>query len=81
MTKEQVRQAVSAIVRDVLRHDDFNLTDDTTAGDIKGWDSLSHMLIISGIEKHFDVKFGFMEMINFNTMSDLFNSILSKITP
>ncbi len=81
MTKEQVKQNVSAIVQDVLKHSDFDLTDDTTAGDIKGWDSLSHMVIITEIEKHFNVKFSFVEVINFNTMADLYICILSKITP
>ena len=80
MDKEKVIREVSEIVRNVLKHDDFNLTEEMTAGEIRGWDSLSHMLIITEIEKHFNVKFSFVEVLNFSTMADLFNGIQSKTT-
>jgi acyl carrier protein len=79
MTKEQMRKETTEIVKRVLKHEDFELTDEMTAGEIKGWDSLSHMVIITEVEKHFNIKLSFHDVLNFNDMSDLFNCILNKI--
>lgn len=79
MDKKQLVKEVTEIVTKVLKHSDFELKDETTAEEIKGWDSLSHMMIITEIEKHFNLKFSFMEVLNFNTMADLFSCVLAKI--
>jgi acyl carrier protein len=79
MTKNQIRDEVTSIVARVLNHTNFELTDCITAGEIDGWDSLSHMVIISEVEKHFKIRFSFADVLNFNTMSDLFNSIIEKV--
>jgi acyl carrier protein len=78
MTRQQIIQNTIDIVSSVLKHCDFELKDDMTAGQIRGWDSLSHMMIISEIEKRFNVKFSFSDVLNFNTMADLFDCIQNK---
>jgi acyl carrier protein len=79
MTKEQIRNETTEIAKRVLKHGDFELTDEMTVGDIKGWDSLSHMVIISEVEKHFNIKLSFTDVLNFENMADLFNCVLSKL--
>jgi len=79
MTKEQMVLETTEIVKRILKHSDFKLTDETTAGEIKGWDSLSHMVIITEIEKHFNVKFTFAEIMNFETMGEIFSIIMNKL--
>lgn len=79
MNKEQIRLETTEIVRSVIRHSDFELTDEMTAGEIKGWDSLSHMVIITEIEKHFHIKFSFSDILKFNNMADLFNCLSEKM--
>ncbi len=79
MTREQIIQDMTAIVQSVLKHSDFKLTEEMTAGQIKGWDSLSHMVIITEIEKHFKVKFSFSDILNLNNMGDMFNLLESKL--
>ncbi len=80
MLKNQIVEEVTVIVKDILAHDDFVLTDEKTAGEIKGWDSLTHMEIIVAIEKHFNIKFSFMEIMNFANMGDMFNCISGKLS-
>jgi acyl carrier protein len=79
MTKEQIVIETTEIVAKVLKHSEFVLEDKVTANQIKGWDSLSHMVIITEIEKHFHVKFDFMEIINIDNMGDLFSILESKL--
>jgi len=58
--------AVLARVRDIFRaelDDDELVVDlDTTQKDLKAWDSLAHIRLVSGIEAEFDVQFSLTEI-------------------
>ena len=51
---------------------------ETTAADIKEWDSLNHMYLITEIETHFNCEFSFDEVINFKNVSDIIITIQNK---
>jgi len=48
---------LTAVFRDVLDDDTLTLAETTTANDVAGWDSLTHVLIVVAVEKKFRVKF------------------------
>ncbi|MCK4664327.1 MAG: acyl carrier protein [Bacteroidales bacterium] len=50
----------------------------TTAKDVKGWDSLNHIILISKIEEHYNIKFELSEIINFTTVEDIYDCIKKK---
>ena len=58
--------AILARVQDVFRAelDDDNLTValDTRQKDLKAWDSLAHIRLVSGIESEFDIQFSLAEI-------------------
>lgn len=62
----------------VLGHDHFEMRDDLTAPDVEGWDSLTHMSIITGLEKEFDVRFKLREINKLRNMGTLIDLIGSK---
>ena len=57
---------ILARVQDVFRAelDDDNLAValDTRQKDLKAWDSLAHIRLVSGIESEFDIQFGLAEI-------------------
>jgi acyl carrier protein len=55
------------------------MTDDLSARDVDGWDSLSHMVIISEIENHFGVKFKLRELNKLNNLGNLIELVSGKI--
>jgi len=55
------------------------MSESTTAKEIKGWDSLSHMMIMAAVEKHFGVKFTFMEMVRMTNVGSLIDCIANKL--
>ena len=55
------------------------LTDTTTADDVDGWESITHMMIICEIEKTFNIKFKLMDLMNMNSVGDLLESIESEL--
>lgn len=79
MNRAQIVSEVEEVVGTILKHE-VKLADETIAGDVQGWDSLTHMEIIVAIEKHFQVKFSFMDIMNFQNMGSMFDCISSKLS-
>lgn len=50
----------------------------TTAKDIEGWDSFTHVTLILAIEKEFKVRFGLGELQSLASVGDLLNLIEKK---
>lgn len=78
MEREEILEQLQDIFRNVLKNDDVVLDDDTTADDVEGWDSLAHVTIVIAIEKHFNVKFSVKEMLKWNSVGKMVDSIISK---
>ncbi len=75
-----VMKALTEVFREVFDDPEIILTDETTADDIEGWDSLSHINLIVTIETRFDVRFKQKEAIGFKNVGELANSIRTKIS-
>jgi len=57
MEPRQALEEVTAIFRQVLDDESVVLRETTTADDIEGWDSLTHIQLVVAVERHFGVKF------------------------
>lgn len=51
------------------------LSEDTAIGDFPNWDSLGHLIIISALEKEFDIKFDPEDMMEFEDIGDMIEAI------
>lgn len=78
MTAEQVLQEIHPIFQDILENDNIVLTRSTTADQVDGWDSLSHIDIIVGIEKHFGIRFTSAEIASFKNVGELVDCVVKK---
>ena len=56
MERKEIMAELEKIFAEALQEEQVTLTDETTAADVEGWDSVSNMIIISEVEKHFGVK-------------------------
>lgn len=79
MNKEEILSKVKIAFVSVLEHDNFELTYETTASDVDGWESITHMIIIAEVEKSFGIKFKLMDLMNMNNIGDLINTIQSEM--
>jgi acyl carrier protein len=52
---EVFSQAVAVMAR-IFKASPEQFSDATKAADVQGWDSLSHLILISGLEKQFDIE-------------------------
>ena len=79
MEKEQIKEKVKNILISVLKHDNFEMDDELTAAWVDGWDSLNHIIIITEIERCFDIKFKLKDLNKLNKMGNLLELVSSKI--
>ncbi len=80
MTENELLAQLSLIFTDVIDEGDVNLTMDTTADDVEGWDSLNHVQIIAAVEKKFGFRFSLNEIQLFKNVGDLVRGIKEKMS-
>ena len=65
------------IIKEVLKTNPNNIKDSDSAETIKSWNSMTHMKLISRLEKELKKKFDINDIIQIKTIGDLKN-MLSK---
>lgn len=56
MKREDVLQHTCEVLRSTFGISSDSIRETTRAEDVEGWDSLSHLVVLSGIEKRLNVK-------------------------
>jgi acyl carrier protein len=63
----------------VFDDDALRISSDTTANDVDGWDSLSHVNLITTIEAKFNIRFTQKELLKHRNVGDLTADIDRKL--
>lgn len=71
MDEAQIYTRLNEIFEDVFDDDTIELTPETSAKDVEGWDSLTHMRLILSVEHAFKTKFSTSEIGKLNNVGDL----------
>ena len=79
MERNEIVDKLRNIIISILKHENFEMKNELSAADVAGWDSLTHMVIITEIEKLFGVKFKLKELNKLNNLGSLIELIQSKI--
>lgn len=66
-----ISERLKAVIFRELKLSPIEVLDDTTADQIPGWDSLSHLRILAAVEDEFHVKFKGMEVMRLKKIGDL----------
>ena len=78
MNRQAILDKVQDIFRDILDNDEIVLTNESTADDIEEWDSLTHIQLIKAIEKDFSIRFTSREILSWNNVGEMIDSIVVK---
>ena len=76
---EQVLAEVNRVMCGVFNNDSIQLKYETTAHDVKEWDSLNHIELVLAVEKHFNIRFNFVELQKFKNVGEMCDNIVSKL--
>lgn len=79
MSQDEIIKHLNGIFIDIIDDDDIRLTPETTADDVDGWDSLTHIQLVVAIEKHFKIRFNSKEIQSWKNVGDLVDSIMAKM--
>ena len=71
MTKEEAMEALKPIFRAVFDDESIELSDELTAADVEGWDSVEHFNLISEIESAFGMRFKMKEVSGMKNVGEL----------
>jgi len=71
-------EELNAIFCQVFDDDDIRITPEMTANDVDGWDSLSHVNLITAVEARFNIRFTQKELLTQKNVGDLIRDIERK---
>lgn len=76
MKFDKVMGLLHPIFRDVFDDDELVIETKTTANDIDGWDSLTHIRLVISIEKAFDLRFTAAEISDLENVGEMVELIV-----
>ena len=79
MSREEIFKKLNGVFCDVFDDPDIRVNDSTTAADIDGWESLTHITLISSIEDAFDISFSMKEVVKMKNVGEMVDRIEEKI--
>ncbi len=78
MSKEQILSKVTEVFQELFEDENLVISYETTAADIDGWDSLTHITLIEEIEDAFDVRFKMNEVTSMKNVGEMIDIILER---
>lgn len=76
----ELLERLNRIFCEVFDDDDIKISLEMTANDVDGWDSLSHVNLITTIEARFNIRFNQKELLKQRNVGDLLADIGHKLT-
>ena len=80
MIRADIYAKLTELFRDIFNDDDISLSDETTADDIDGWDSLSNIQLILAVESAFTIRLSAAQVSSLAKLGDLVSVIDAKIS-
>ena len=74
-----ISEQLTKVFREVFGDDTITLNEQTTADQIEGWDSMSHINLIIAIEIAFGIEFTNEEIRSFNNVGEMQQCINEKV--
>ena len=74
-----MHETLQGVFRKVFSNPSLIITDESTAADVPGWDSLTHVRLVVAVEKAFQVRFKVTDMAKLKRVGDL-KAIIERYT-
>lgn len=75
MDKETLLTRTGEVIRETVQCGDVPITRETSAMDVRGWDSLSHTMILMRLEEKFGIQLPVERVLQAATVGDLVDII------
>ena len=78
MEKAIIWETCARIFRETFGDNQLSIVSETTANDIEGWDSLTHIQLLVTLEKAFGMRFNTGEMANLANVGEMVELIAKR---
>ena len=78
MDKNNIKERLTAIFRDVFDDDSIVISESTTSADIEDWDSIEHITLIGAVEDEFKMRFKMKEVSGMKNVGEMINIIAER---
>jgi acyl carrier protein len=75
-----IMKELNGVFRRLFEDESLVVTRSTTAQDIDDWDSITHMILVTAVEKKFGVKFSLAELTTLNMVGDMADLVEKKLS-
>ncbi len=79
MERNEVFEKMAEICKDVFDDDSLVITELTTATEVEGWDSLTHLSLINELEQTYGVAFTLGEVTESKNLGELLTALMKHI--
>ena len=79
MDKNEILGKLNKVFIDILDDEAIILNENTTADDVEGWDSLTHVQLVVAAERHFKIRFTAKEIQSWKNVGEMIDSISKKL--
>jgi acyl carrier protein len=76
----EILEQLTEVFQMVFEDDEIEIDRHTTANDIDGWDSMSHMTLLMAIEEDFEIEFEEWEVSDLSDVGELIDLITEKLS-
>jgi acyl carrier protein len=78
MEKNDIISKLQLIFNNVFKSKSIQIDNLTSAKDVEGWDSFTHLVLIQEVEKDFNIEFKLRELMRMENVGDMIEIIASK---
>ena len=71
----KIEERVIKIIAKAIEVDSNKIDEDTAIGDFTNWDSMGQLIIITSLEKEFDIKFDPEDIMDLEDVGDMISAI------
>ncbi len=75
----EIFEKLKEILIDVFDDENVTITETSSSDTIEEWDSLAHVQIVNCIQKSFGIKINAREMMDWDNVNDIIDTISKKI--
>jgi len=74
-----ILEKIQPLFQDILDQNELQISRESSAETIDGWDSLAHINLVSAIELEFDIRFALGELEAMKNVGDMIDLMKTKI--
>ena len=77
--KEEILTQLKSVFQDTFTDNSYDFSIEMNREDIEGWDSLSHIRLLTAIEADFDLQFDLEEIENLSNVAAIVDILHNKL--